>query len=471
MGKRKMFKLFVLTAAITLFTGLAATHGWAANLPNFVGVNYGPFHKDGQAPGTPITDSQFLADLGIMAGKFTYIKTYGLDTASRLDQLVPLASQNSLNVCFFLGVYEDGANHATVTQPQLDLAISQANAYPNLVKAVVVGNECLPGDSTPSPVSVAQLIQDLQYVRAGITNQNILVTTCLSWGGANNFGALVAPYCDVMMVNIYPFYAGPNGVDINGAWSNLVSGYNSFVNKFSGKQVIVGETGWPSGPVGVNNGSAVPSVANEQTYINQILANGPSMGPVFAFEAFDEPWKTNEGDWGIYWGIWDKDGIPKFTLNTYLSRDGSFIADLNGNGSEEVALLRHDLDRGVVLVHLKDGQTGNAIKTIKFLRAGWTPVALATLADLNGNGFPELAVLGYNARTGEVQVEIRDSQTGTLINRVNFDARFQPKELLVRGDHRIAVLGTDASRGVTQVEVRNPLNGALVKTIRWNNEF
>jgi exo-beta-1,3-glucanase (GH17 family) len=103
MGKRKIFKLFILMAAMVLFAGLSGGYGWAANLPNFVGVNYGPFHKDGQAPGTPITDSQFLADLGIMAGKFTYIKTYGLDTASRLDQLVPLASQNSINVNFFLG--------------------------------------------------------------------------------------------------------------------------------------------------------------------------------------------------------------------------------------------------------------------------------------------------------------------------------------------------------------------------------
>jgi exo-beta-1,3-glucanase (GH17 family) len=468
MGKRKMCKLFTLTAAMVLFAGLAGGYGWAANLPNFVGVNYGPFHKDGQAPGTPITDSQFLADLGIMTGKFTYIKTYGLDTASRLDQLVPLASQNSLNVCFFLGVYEDGANHATVTQPQLDLAISQANAYPNLVKVVVVGNECLPGDSTPSPVSVDQLNQDLQYVRAGITNQNILVTTCLSYGGANTFGSQVAPNCDVMMVNIYPFYGQ---VDIGSAWSNLTSAYSGFVNMFPGKQVIVGETGWPSGPVGTNNGNAVPSVANEQTFINDVLTNGPSMGPIFAFEAFDEPWKTNEGDWGIYWGIWDKNGNAKFSLNTYLSRDVSFIADMNNNGSEEVALLRHDLDRGVTMVQVRDGQTGKAIKTIRFLRAGWMPAAAATLADLNGNGFPELAVLGTNERTGEVQVEIRDSHTGNLIRRVNFDARFRPKELVVRSDNQIAVLGTDTSRGLTQVEVRNPLNGALVKTIRWNNEF
>jgi exo-beta-1,3-glucanase (GH17 family) len=472
MGKRKMFKLFALTAAIALFAGLAGAYGWAAApLPNFVGVNYGPFHKDGQLPGTPIPDSQFIADFKIMASKFTFVKTYGLDTASRLDQVVPLVSAHYPSLKIFLGVFETGAGHAAVTQPQLDLAIQQANAYPNTVKCVVVGNECTDKDSNPNPVSITQLIQDLQYVRAGITNKKILVTTCLGYAAAQAYGTQLMPYCDVMMVNIYPFYAGPYGIDINGAWSNLASGYGTFANQFAGKQTIIGETGWPSGPAGVNNGSAVPSVANEKTYTNQILQNGPKLGPIFAFEAFDEPWKTNEGSWGPYWGIWDKNGSPKFTLSTFLTRDTSFTTDLNSNGVEEVALLRHDLDRGMTVVHLRDGETGNPIKTLRFLKAGWTPAAIAALADLNSNGFPELAVLGTNENTGDVQVEIRDSQTGDLINRISFDARFTPKELVVRGDNQIAVMGTDSSRGLSQLEVRNPLNGALVKIIRWNNEF
>ena len=34
---------------------------------------------------------------------------------------------------------------------------------------------------------------------------------------------------------------------------------------------------------------------------------------VFYFAAFDEAWKVGaEGDVGAYWGLWDKDGKPKF---------------------------------------------------------------------------------------------------------------------------------------------------------------
>ncbi len=123
---QRIIKLFTLVAILTLalFSGsiLAATK-------SFVGVNYGPFHKDGQGPGTAIPDSQFLADLGTMASKFKYIKTYGVDTQSRLNHLVPLASQKYPNLKIYLGIYEDGNNHQGVTQPQLDLAILDARTH------------------------------------------------------------------------------------------------------------------------------------------------------------------------------------------------------------------------------------------------------------------------------------------------------------------------------------------------------
>ena len=38
------------------------------------------------------------------------------------------------------------------------------------------------------------------------------------------------------------------------------------------------------------------------------------MNKVFWFAAFDEAWKVDaEGDVGAFWGLWDKDGKPKFT--------------------------------------------------------------------------------------------------------------------------------------------------------------
>ena len=445
--------------------GTCAGRALSANLPNFVAVNYGPFHKTGQNSGTPIPDAQFLSDLGIIAKKFSYIRTYGLDTASRLNRVAPLVSANFPNMKVFLGVYEDGPNHAGVTQPQLDLAISQANAYPNSVKCVVVGNECLTTDSTPVPVSLNQLMSDLQYVRKGITNKNTLVTTCLGYQSAIGNGTKLMPYCDVMMVNIYPFYGQ---VAISQAWSNLSNAYKMFAAQFSGKQVMVGETGWPS--VGPNDGNAVPSIPNEQTCITQILANAGQMGPVFLFEAFDEPWKS-ENAWAPHWGIWDTNGNPKISIGTTLTRDAAWIGDQNGDGAVELGLLSHDLDTGMTRVYLKDGRTGRTIRVMTFFGAGWTPVALVGLPDLNSNKSPELAVLGFNEGTGAVQVMIKDTDTGEVIRKINFDGNFKPRELAVRGKTQLTVLGTNADDNTMQVEVRNALTGALVKKIGAANEL
>jgi len=283
-----------------------------------IGINYSPFHYPGQSPdvGTPIPDDQFIADLQTLATKFQVIRTYGDDATTRLDRIVPLAIANTPTLKVWLGVYENGTFNGAGNKTYLDTAISQANTYSN-VEAVVVGNECLPGDPIGSPVSVAQMIADLQYVKAGITNKNIKVTTCLTYasGVINNNGLQVAPYCDVIMVNVYPFYGGV-AIDNNQAIQNLLNAYqNIIVPRYPGKPIVIGETGWPSAPTDTPSGAAVPSVANEETYTNQVIANAPNLGDTFLYAAFDEPWGPGGNAWGPHWGLWDQNRISKFNFS------------------------------------------------------------------------------------------------------------------------------------------------------------
>jgi exo-beta-1,3-glucanase (GH17 family) len=200
----------------------------------FMGINYSPFHYPGQSPdvGTPIPDSQIIADLATISPKFKVIRTYGVDSTTRLDRIVPLAAQNHPDVKIWLGVYESNLYNGAANKTYLDAAISQANTYSN-VSGVIVGNECLPGDPIgASAVSVAQMIADLQYVKSKITNKSIIVTTCLTYGaGVDNRGQQVAPYCDVIMANIYPFYGGVS-ISNNQAIDNLINAYkNIFIPK------------------------------------------------------------------------------------------------------------------------------------------------------------------------------------------------------------------------------------------------
>jgi exo-beta-1,3-glucanase (GH17 family) len=313
----------IFGAAILLF----ASPGFS-----FIGIDYSPFHYPGQSPdlGTPISDAQIIGDLQTIAAKFKVIRTYGVDTTTRLDRIVPLASANTPTLKVWLGVYEDGTFNGAGNKTYLDTAISQANTYSN-VEAVVVGNECLPGDPIANPVTVAQMIADLQYVKAGITNKNIKVTTCLTYssGASSNNGLQVAPYCDVIMANIYPFYGGVS-ISNNLAIQNLITAYKDiFVPRYPGKPIVIGETGWPSAPTDQPTDQAVPSLANEETFTKQVIANAPSLGDTFLYSAFDEPWGPGGNAWGPYWGLWDQNRIPKFNFSLANSPNGGLLLLLN----------------------------------------------------------------------------------------------------------------------------------------------
>jgi exo-beta-1,3-glucanase (GH17 family) len=286
----------------------------------FVGIGYSPYHYDGQNPnkGSPtIPDSQFIADLQTIAAKFTVIRTYGDDTEHRLDRIVPLALANKPSLKVWLGVYEDTSYNSNADKTYLDTAISQANTYNN-VDVVVVGNECLVGDPGGT-LSTDQVNADLQYVRRRITRAGVKITTCLTYGaGADGRGQALKGNCDVIMINVYPFYGGVD-VPNNAAIMNLINAYkNIFIPKYPGKTIAFGETGCPSaGPANFNPDSGLtahPSLANEATYTKQVIANGPNLGDTFIYNAFDEPWNPGDQRWGKYWGIWYGDRTPKFSL-------------------------------------------------------------------------------------------------------------------------------------------------------------
>jgi exo-beta-1,3-glucanase (GH17 family) len=327
---KKVSLIVLCGAALLLFASPAFS---------FMGINYSPFHYPGQSPnvGTPIPDSQFIADLQTLAPKFKVIRTYGVDTTTRLDRIVPLAAQYHPDVKIWLGVWESNLYNGAANKTYLDTAISQANTYSN-VSGVIVGNECLPGDPIGAgAVSVAQMIADLQYVKSKITNKNIKVTTCLTYGaGVDSRGQQVAPYCDVIMANIYPFYGGVS-ISNNQAINNLINAYkNIFIPKYPGKAIVIGETGWPSAPSNQPINQAVPSLANETTFDNQVIANAPKLGDTFLYAAFDEPWAPGNNAWGPHWGIWDQNRNAKFNLGLTLNQalDNHSLSFATGPGAD-----------------------------------------------------------------------------------------------------------------------------------------
>ena len=79
------------------------------------------------------------------------------------------------------------------------------------------------------------------------------------------------------------------------------------------KPVIIAETGWPG--KGQPVAGAVPSAENAMKYFIDVQQWAKGEGvKLFYFSSFDEPWKlAQEGEVGTQWGLWDKDGKPKYS--------------------------------------------------------------------------------------------------------------------------------------------------------------
>jgi glucan 1,3-beta-glucosidase len=77
------------------------------------------------------------------------------------------------------------------------------------------------------------------------------------------------------------------------------------VARFPGKEVAIGEVGWPS--AGRMREGALPSPANQARFLYEVMADARREGyRVNVIEAFDQPWKRElEGTVGGYWGLFD----------------------------------------------------------------------------------------------------------------------------------------------------------------------
>lgn len=171
-----------------------------------------------------------------------------------------------------------------------------------------------------------------------------------------------------------------------------------------------------------------------------------------------------------------KDGSTKALIRsinfgaTYLPSDLCSLADLNANGKGEVAVLGKSAT-GTVAVVIRDSGTGATVKTVTFPPA-YNPVAVAEVADLNGNGKNELAVLGVSA-TGGIVVTVKDLATGLLVKSVSFPSTYKALDLAVVADvsgnsaSELAVLAASRTTGQPSVFVKDAFSGVAVKTVAY----
>ena len=203
-----------------------------------------------------------------------------------------LASKVGLKVLLGVWIGDNRPKNA----PLSDTAIALAREYPDTVKAIIVGNEVmLRGEMTPSVLR--------ETIRSVKTRVNIPVTYADVWEYWLRYRE-IAEDVDFVTIHVLPYWenmparAEDAAAHVDGIRKQVAAA-------FPGKEILIGETGWPSH--GRMRDGALASRINQARFISELLDRAKRENfRVNLFEAYDEPWKRRwEGTVGGYWGLFD----------------------------------------------------------------------------------------------------------------------------------------------------------------------
>ena len=255
-------------------------------------VSYAPF-RAAQTPLDPTTHiaaEQIEQDLTQLANITDCVRTYSIENG--LDQVPALAAKVGLKV--IQGIWL-GSNRLK-NQSQISTAVRLAKEYPGVISALVVGNEVLlRGEMTTS-----DLAANIRSVKAQVSVPVTYADVWEFWLKNRE----VYDAVDFVTIHILPYWEDMP-VRAKFAAAHVDSIRKQMAVAFPGKEILFGETGWPS--AGRMREGALPSRTNQARIVSEILDLAKREGfRVNLIEAYDQPWKRQlEGTVGGYWGLFD----------------------------------------------------------------------------------------------------------------------------------------------------------------------
>jgi exo-beta-1,3-glucanase (GH17 family) len=325
-------------------------------------VSYSGF-RAGQSPETGVLPSreEIRQDLTLLrdAG-FGLIRVYGSGGHGR--DVVETIAKTGLDIRVQLGAYLGGSrsDKGDTNRAEIEAAIELANAHPDVVAAVSVGNETLVSWSFV-PVPPADMIAYVREVRSRVKQP---VTVNDNWApyaaAAGTELARVWGQIDYASVHTYAYWdAGFNlwdfrqldvpeerraraMMDAAAAYARANFAAVRAALDAAGRRIpiVIGETGWQDLPTAFVAEAPVKDFAaheahpvNQAWYFADMLAwaygkNSDDRGDgfsrpaaMFYFSAFDEPWKKADD----HWGLWDAARQPKLVLRPDAASAGAAV--------------------------------------------------------------------------------------------------------------------------------------------------
>src|SRR5437016_2795225 len=257
-------------------------------------VSYSPYARS-QHPdyGDRPTEAQIRADLKLLSLYTRTIRTYS--STGGVEQVAGIAAEFGLKVT--IGIWLD--KNENRNEREIQAAVALAKRYSN-VNAIVVGNET----TLRAEKSIDELIKIIQRVKR---MSPVPVTTGEIWTVWIDHPEL-ASAVDFIAAHILPYW---EGFTLAQSVDQTIVAYDKLRRAHPGKRIVIAEFGWPS--AGYNMHNADPGRIEQALVIRDFIARADAYGIDYnIIEAFDQPWKTNEGGVGPYWGLFDAAREPKF---------------------------------------------------------------------------------------------------------------------------------------------------------------
>ena len=291
------------------------------------GIAYGP-HRDGQRPGgASPSRAQITEDLSIIARHWKAIRIY--NAAELGDTILRTIHDERLDLHVMLGAWlaveqslPDSAGHVrrfpavrAENRREIAAAIRLANAWPDIVSLVCVGNETQVGWSDHR-VPPAVLIGYLRQVRA---HTHVPVTTADDFNFWNKpESQAIARECDLIVLHGHPLW---NGLQLEDALDWTRKTLADIETLHPGVPIVYGEAGWATqrGDTG-DQGKLMKGRLGEteQAMFHTAFHDWVVRDhvPSFWFEAFDENWKGGEDPAEVekHWGLYRADRTPKVAM-------------------------------------------------------------------------------------------------------------------------------------------------------------
>lgn len=278
-------------------------------------VSFSPY-RDGQGPEGGLalpSEEEIAADLHLAVRYWKLLRMY--DSTVVTERTLRVIQRDHLPMKVIVGAWvsaEIDAKARAANEDEVARAIKLANAYPDQVLAVSVGNEaCVEWSGHRTDPAV--LIRLIRTARTAIKQPVTCADDYMFWN--KDASHAIAAELDFIILHAYALWRG-QPLEHAGDW--LAARYDEATQFHPGIPIIIGETGWatknnPSANKPGQEGELMKAEASDAAQLSYLRQHFHWLKtrrvPTFLFEAFDENWKGGgvhsspdaaEKHWGVF---------------------------------------------------------------------------------------------------------------------------------------------------------------------------